>query len=53
MDPLGHVDGMNLFTYVKNDPVSYTDPSGLDVPGCDLVPSILETGCHLECWCRT
>ena len=29
-DPLGMVDGPNLYSYVKNNPVNFTDPWGLD-----------------------
>jgi len=34
-DPLGYVDGVNLYTYVGNNPVNLTDPMGLipPVPG--------------------
>ena len=28
-DPAGYVDGLNLYTYVLNNPLGYTDPRGL------------------------
>jgi hypothetical protein len=50
-DPLGFAAGdVNLYRYVKGNPIRYIDPSGLDSPGCDYVPDAsCETPCRLEC----
>jgi RHS repeat-associated protein len=40
-DPLGYVDGMNLYTYVASQCVTETDPSGLiAIASCDYVDLI-------------
>jgi len=33
-DPIGYHNSINLYTYVKNDPVDWTDPDGLRRLGC-------------------
>jgi RHS repeat-associated protein len=32
-DPAGHVDGMNLYAYVRGNPLAYIDPWGLQAMG--------------------
>jgi RHS repeat-associated protein len=48
--------GINLYQYVRNQPLHYTDSFGLDKPGCDLVGSVpgevgdyFKKPCPLEC----
>jgi RHS repeat-associated protein len=34
-DPIGYGDGLNMYGYVKGDPVNFTDPLGLESGPCD------------------
>jgi RHS repeat-associated protein len=36
-DPIGYKGGLNLYEYVKDDPVKWIDPSGLCPPGFSLL----------------
>lgn len=46
-DPLGYVDGMNLYGYCHSAPLGCVDPSGRDTPGCDVWAPIRYAGRHL------
>ena len=48
-------NGVNIYQYVANNPITNLDPKGLDSPGCDGIPG-KQSPCQLECcalhdWC--
>ncbi|MCI0629301.1 MAG: dockerin type I domain-containing protein [Phycisphaerales bacterium] len=51
-DPLGYVQGVNLFGYAKSDPVFWTDPSGLFAQsGTSVTMTKVWTFSGINNWC--
>jgi RHS repeat-associated protein len=41
-DPLGYIDGMNLYEYGRSNPQTFTDPKGTDTPDPKKVKALID-----------
>ena len=49
-DPVGLAEGVNLYVYVRNDPVQFSDPTGLTVWVCNRKAKTTPGGNHAYYW---